>query len=112
MGCGSSQSASTSSLGSANGKPKQENSSTSLRKQVLIAQSEPKPHDGQSLGGNDAGQRADSRSTCRDSGIDSAKTTDGRRALRQASLQSTDQPDQTGREGADSRQKTGELRSR
>ncbi|XP_022104817.1 eukaryotic translation initiation factor 4 gamma-like [Acanthaster planci] len=107
MGCGSSQSASTSSLGSASDKPKKGSSSTSLRKQVLITQSEPKPRDvdSQSLGGDNAGQRADSRSTCRDSGIDSAKTSDGRRGLRQASLQSAGQGDQSRGDGADSRQR-------
>ncbi|XP_038072795.1 uncharacterized protein LOC119741161 [Patiria miniata] len=106
MGCGSSQSASTSSLGSASDKRKQDNSSASLRKQVLINQSETKSHDSQSVGGDNAGQRADSRSTCRDSGIDSAKTSDGRRAvIRQASLRSPDQPDQGRGDGTDSRQK-------
>ncbi|XP_071785677.1 uncharacterized protein [Asterias amurensis] len=91
MGCGSSQSASTSSLGS-NDKLKPEKSPSSLRKKVLISQSESKIRDSQSLEGDNE-QRPDSRSTGRDSGIDSAKTTDG--SSRRAGRQTTDDGSQS-----------------
>ena len=82
MGCGGSTASPNSSVASLNGPADHHNSSENLRKQLLKKKLD---EDTDSLNGrrprSRPGSRPGSRSSsiCRDSGIDSAKTSDGRR---------------------------------
>ncbi len=78
MGCGGSSASRSSSLASLNAPADYNANNDDLRKQVLKKQHEGDT-DSLNSGGPPGSPRPGSRSTCRDSGIDSAKTADGRR---------------------------------
>ncbi|XP_072031103.1 uncharacterized protein [Amphiura filiformis] len=78
MGCGGSSASRSSSLASLTAPADHHASSDNLRKQVLKKQHEADA-DSLNSSGPPRSPRPGSRSTCRDSGIDSAKTADGRR---------------------------------